>query len=104
MSITQAVSQLAEIEELRQGGILTPDKTLAIALSRVGGGEEERIVAGTLAELLNQPQEAFGEPLHSLVIVGKRVHHLEVEYAQSFAVNKQNWRSVAHDVYGCTLE
>ncbi|KAI0087094.1 diphthine synthase isoform b [Irpex rosettiformis] len=104
MSITQAVSQLAEIEQLRQGGILTLDKTLAIALSRVGGGEEERIVAGTLAELLEQPAETFGEPLHSLVIAGKRLHHLEVEYAQSFVVNKQNWRNVAHEVYGCALE
>lgn len=104
MSITQAVSQLIEIEEFRQGGILTSDKTLAIALSRVGGGDEERIVAGTLAELLDQPVEAFGEPLHSLVIVGKRLHPLESEYAESFAVDKQNWRRVAHDVYGCALE
>ncbi|KAI0343547.1 Diphthine synthase [Trametopsis cervina] len=104
MSITQAVSQLVEIEELRQGGILEPEKTLAIAMSRVGGGEQERIVSGTLAELLSQPSEAFGEPLHSLVVVGKRVHHLEVEYAESFAVNPENWRAVARDVYGCALE
>ncbi|KAI0684835.1 Diphthine synthase [Cytidiella melzeri] len=104
MSITQAVSQLAEIEEIRQGGILTPDKTLAIAMSRVGGGEEERIVSGTLAELLDQPSQVFGEPLHSLVIVGKRLHHLEAEYAESFAVNPQTWRVVSRDVYGCALE
>ena len=105
MSITQAVSQLAEIEELRGAGILAPEKTLAIAMSRVGGGEgRERIVSGTLAELLQQPPEKFGEPLHSLVIVGKRLHHLEVEYAETFAVNAESWRSVARDVYGCALD
>lgn len=105
MSITQAVSQLAEIEELRGAGTLTPDKTLAIAMSRVGGGDEkERIVSGTLAELLEQPSDIFGEPLHSLVIVGKRLHHLEVEYAETFAVNRESWRNVAENVYGCTLD
>ncbi|KAI0071181.1 Diphthine synthase [Panus rudis PR-1116 ss-1] len=105
MSITQAVSQLIEIEELRQGGILQPDKTLAIALSRVGGGEDqEKIVAGTLSELAAQPAETFGEPLHSLVIVGKRLHHLEVQYAESFAVNAESWRNVAQSVYGCSLD
>lgn len=105
MSITQAVSQLVEIEEQRQTGILDPSKTLAIALSRVGGGEgNERIVSGTLEELLKQPGEAFGEPLHSLVIAGRRIHHLEVEYAQTFAVDKENWRKVASQVYGCQLD
>ncbi|KAI0785793.1 diphthine synthase isoform b [Abortiporus biennis] len=105
MSITQAVSQLAEIEEIRQSGTLDPHKTLAIAVSRVGGGEgQEKIVCGTLAELLSQPPEVFGEPLHSLVIVGKRLHYLEVEYAQAYAVNPETWRNVAHNAYGCALE
>ena len=105
MSIPTAVSQLSEIEELRQEGVLTPDKTLAIAMSRVGGGEgRECIVAGTLAELLNQPPEIFGEPLHSLVIVGKRVHYLEIAYAEGFAVDPENWKKVAETVYGCALE
>ena len=104
MSITQAVSQLIEVEEKRHNGTLAPDSTLAIALSRVGGGPEERIVAGTLSELLAAPPETYGEPLHSLVIVGKRVHHLEVEYAESFALNRTTWRDVAKRVYGCSLD
>lgn len=105
MSIPQAVSQLIEIEDLRQTGILNPESTLAIALSRVGGGDgSQRIVAGTLAELAKHPQDAFGEPLHSLVIVGKRLHHLEVEYAEDFAVARDNWRAVARTVYSCTLD
>ena len=104
MSIPQAVAQLTEIEAQRQAGTLAPDSTLAIALSRVGGGPDERIVAGTLAELLAQPPEAYGDPLHSLVVVGKRLHHLEVEYAERFAVDRETWRDVARRVYGCALE
>jgi diphthine synthase len=105
MSIPLAVSQLLDIESLRSTGILDPDKTLAVALSRVGGGDDnQRIVAGTLRELLNHPKEAFGEPLHSLVIVGRRLHHLEVEYASGFAINNESWRRVAKDVYGCALD
>ncbi|RDB25219.1 Diphthine methyl ester synthase [Hypsizygus marmoreus] len=105
MSITLAVSQLIEIESLRSTGTLDPENTLAIALSRVGGGDEhQRIVAGTLKELLDHPKEAYGEPLHSLVIVGKRLHHLEVDYAGDFAINRQNWRRVAREVYRCALD
>jgi diphthine synthase len=105
MSIPTAVSQLIETEDTRKEGILSPDTTLAIAISRVGGGQEnERIVAGTLTELLTCPSERFGQPLHSLVIVGKRLHPLEVEYAQDYAINRQTWRQVARDVYKCALE
>lgn len=105
MSIPTAVSQLIEIENIRKEGVLLPNTTLAIALSRVGGGQEnERIVAGSLSELLTSPIEKFGEPLHSLVIVGKRLHHLEVEYAQGYSVNPQTWRKVAQEVYKCVLE
>jgi diphthine synthase len=105
MSIPQAVSQLLEIESLRQSGVLVPEETLAIGLSRVGGDEsQQKIVGGTLADLAAQPNDAFGEPLHSLVIVGKRLHHLEVEYAEQYAVNATNWRNVARDVYKCALD
>ncbi|KDQ56485.1 hypothetical protein JAAARDRAFT_158576 [Jaapia argillacea MUCL 33604] len=105
MTIPQAVTQLVEIESLRQDGILSPSDTLAIAVSRVGGGDKhERIVSGTLSELNGHLPEAFGEPLHSLVIVGKRVHPLEIEYAQEFAIDKENWRRVAEIVYGCALD
>ncbi|PBK61304.1 Diphthine synthase [Armillaria solidipes] len=105
MSIRQAVSQLIEIESLRQTGTLSPDTTLAVALSRVGGGSDnQRIVAGTLTDLVNHPEDAFGDPLHSLVLVGKRLHHLEVEYAQDFAVDLERWRNTAKQVYGCALD
>ena len=105
MSISQAVSQLLEIESLRGRKILSPASTLAVALSRVGGdANDQRIVCGTLEELSKQPPEIFGEPLHSLIIVGKRLHHVEVDYAQEYAVDKETWRRVASQVYGCVLE
>ena len=105
MSIPQAVAQLTEVEETRQGGVLVPDRTLAIALSRVGGGpDHERVVCGTLAQLREQPPDIFGEPLHSLVIVGRRLHHLEAEYAAGFALDEMSWREVAREVYGCNFD
>ena len=105
MSIPQAVSQLLEIESLRNQRILSPTTTLAIALSRVGGdADSQRIVCGTLEQLSQQHAEVFGEPLHSLVIVGRRLHHLEVDYVQEYAVNKETWRRVASEEYGCALE
>ncbi|KAF9243208.1 diphthine synthase isoform b [Melanogaster broomeanus] len=105
MSIPQAVSQLLEIESLRDEKLLSPSSTLAIALSRVGGdADDQRIVCGTLEELSQQPSVVFGDPLHSLVIVGKRLHHLEVDYAQAYAVNEETWRQVASKDYGCALE
>ena len=105
MSIIQAVTQLAEVEDARRGGVLVPERTLAVALSRVGGGpDNERIVCGTLAQLREQPPEVFGEPLHSLVIVGRRLHHLEAEYAAAFAVDATSWREIARVVYGCNFD
>ena len=106
MSIPTAVSQLLDVESSRKQGILAPDATLAIALSRVGSQAdgEQRIVCGTLAELCSQEPDIFGEPLHSLVIVGKRLHPLEVEFAEEFAINREIWRNIAKTVYGCTLD
>ena len=104
MSIPTAISQLCEIESMRKGGILSPASTLAIAVSRVGGGDEQRIVCGTLDELSQQPEEVYGEPLHSLVIVGKRPHHLEAEYAEAFAAKDSKWRDVASSIYKCEFD
>jgi diphthine synthase len=99
-----SISQIPATEASRRGGIFLPDHTLAIALSRIGGGEgNERIVYGTLSELLAHSPEAFGEPLHSLIIVGRRLHPLEVEYAKMYAIHKETWRGVGVQTYGCNL-
>ncbi|KAF8589478.1 diphthine synthase isoform b [Ramaria rubella] len=104
MSVPVAVSQLLETELFRNTGMLSPRKTLAVALSRVGGGDDQRIVAGTLHELQDADEQLFGKPLHSLVIIGKRLHHLEVEFAEAWALNRETWKDVAHKVYGCNVE
>ncbi|KAI6043435.1 tetrapyrrole methylase [Pisolithus marmoratus] len=109
MSIPQAVSQLMEIESLRAEHVLSLKTTLAVALSRVGcdvgtGNNRQRIVCGTLEQLSEQPPETFGEPLHSLVIVGNRLHHMEVVYAEEYAVCRETWRRVASEAYGCALD
>jgi diphthine synthase len=105
MDIPTALDQLRHTESARNEGILAPATTLALAVSRLGGGPEnnELIVAGTLSELAQLGPESFGQPLHSLVIVGPRVHPLEIEYAAQFAVNPDSWRDVARTAYKCPL-
>jgi diphthine synthase len=107
MSIPTAVYQLAEVEQSRGSGTLDPEKTLAIAVSRLGSPTNQRIVCGTLKELLDigeRDPAVFGEPLHSLVIVGRRVHHLEIQYAEEWAINSKNWRETARDIYGVRMD
>lgn len=114
MNPATAVSQILESEASRAAststeepkihGYLKPDDTLAIALSRVGSPEKQRIVCGTLRQLSELSEEDFGEPLFSVVIVGKHLHELEVLYAEPWAVDKAEWRRVARDVYGARLD
>jgi diphthine synthase len=74
MTVAQAVQQLVQVEAERQGGCCTP-ATLAIGLARVGA-DDERIVAGTMAELM---EADLGAPLHCLVIPGPHLHDVERE-------------------------
>lgn len=82
-----------------------PDTTLALSLSRIGT-PTQRIIAGTITELASLSEEDFGPPLHSVVIVGKRIHPLEVEFAGRWAVGGENgqWWKVAKEVYGVERE
>lgn len=106
MSPTVALSQIiSAIETARSVNpessdiTLSPEGSLAITLSRAGS-PTQKLVAGTLAELASQPQETFGDPLHAMVVVGKRLHPLEIEYAGIWAVNRENWVRVAREGYG----
>lgn len=81
---------------------LSPESTLAVSLSRLGS-ESQSILFGTLSELAALPEDRFGAPLHSLVIVGKRLHPLELAFAEQYAVGDQ-WKVVAEKVYGLELE
>jgi diphthine methyl ester synthase len=84
MSIGTACEQLLETEEEQGSDVCTKD-TLAVGLARVGA-DDEKIVAGTLEELKDVD---FGGPLHSLILVGKHIHELEVEYLRGFVVNEK---------------
>ncbi|WRT68959.1 diphthine synthase [Kwoniella shivajii] len=85
--------------------LLPPDQTLAISLSRIGT-PTQKLISGTLTELSKLSDEEFGDPLHSVVIVGKRLHPLEFEYAGKFAVNgeKGDWWRVGQQIYGVERE
>ncbi|QRW12788.1 tetrapyrrole (Corrin/Porphyrin) methylases [Ceratobasidium sp. AG-Ba] len=113
MNPVTAVAQILESESIRaesassdepKHGYLKPESTLAIALSRVGSPDKQRIVCGTLKQLSELGEDDFGEPLFSLVIVGNRLHDLEVQYAEPWAVDKAEWRRVAKEVYGARLD
>ncbi|KAL8284101.1 hypothetical protein RQP46_004850 [Phenoliferia psychrophenolica] len=111
MSVPTAISQLlsllptpepaspsATASSIPPATALDPSTTLAISLSRVGD-PSQTFVAGTLAELSLLGEEAFGGPLHSFVIVGKRFHALERDFARRWAVDPANWDRVAKEVY-----
>ncbi|KIK27031.1 hypothetical protein PISMIDRAFT_8554 [Pisolithus microcarpus 441] len=90
MFITQAISQLLEVESPHAESVLSLKTRLVVALSRIGcdagsDNTQQRIVCGTLEQLSEQHSESFGEPFHSLVIVGKRLHHLEAVYMEEYA-------------------
>jgi len=82
MTVSQCAEQLIEIEEVRNGGICGKDR-LAVGVARVGA-EDQSIVCGTLDELTKVD---MGRPLHSLVVIGKRVHDMERDFIREFAVN-----------------
>lgn len=112
MSVPTAISQLLSLLEetpatergdadtaaTPPADAIDPSTTLAISLSRVGD-PSQKFVSGTLAEMSELDEEAFGGPLHSFVIVGRRFHALERDFAARWAVNRQNWDDVSNKVY-----
>lgn len=87
MTVNESIRQLLECEENKGEGICKPS-AWAIGLARVGQ-ETQRIVSGTLEELLAVD---FGGPLHSLVLVGPQTHPLEIDM---FFLN--HWDSANRD-------
>ncbi|KAK9826065.1 hypothetical protein WJX74_009687 [Apatococcus lobatus] len=77
MTVNLACEQLLEIEERRQQHAYGPD-TLCVGLSRVGA-DSQQMQAGPMQDLVHAE---LGNPLHSLVIVG-RMHPIEEEMLAS---------------------
>ncbi|KAL7276792.1 diphthine synthase [Rhizina undulata] len=96
MTAAQCAQQMLEIEAEKKEGAYSA-KTLAIGVSRLGS-EDQQFVAGTLEELANAD---LGPPLHSLVLVGKRVHELEIDFIRTFAVDIGTFEKAFLDEYCC---
>ncbi|KAI9475580.1 MAG: diphthine synthase [Benjaminiella poitrasii] len=94
MTVNQAVEQLLEIEEKRGEGLCKPD-SLAIGCARIGTSTQ-KIIAGTLEELVDAD---FGGPLHSLVLIGSRMHEMEAEFVKEFAINKESFMEIVKRDY-----
>lgn len=94
MTVNQAVEQLLEIEDNRKEGVCGTNR-LAIGCARIGT-KTQQIVAGTLAEL---EQVDFGGPLHSLVLIGDRMHEMEAQFIRDYAVNPTTFDAIVKDHY-----
>ncbi|KAI1926091.1 diphthine synthase [Ophidiomyces ophidiicola] len=88
MTVAQCASQMLEVEEERQEGVYSPD-SLAVGAARVGA-ENQKLAAGTLRELTELD---MGEPLHCLILLGKRTHDLERDFIRDYAVDKASFDS-----------
>lgn len=86
MTVAQCASQMLEIEEIRQEGVYHPD-SLAIGVARIGSSQQ-KMLCGTLQEL---SRSDLGPPLHSLVLIGKRVHELERDYIKEFVIDQESF-------------
>lgn len=97
MTVGQCAQQMLEVEVIKKEegegkeGVYG-EESLAIGAARVGG-RTEKFVSGTLKQLCDA-DEALGGPLHSLVLLGKRTHELESDYAREFAVDKEIWDTI----------
>ena len=90
MTIAQCCEQLLEIEETRGTQAYTP-ATPVVAISRLGSATQT-FKSGTIKELAEYDS---GEPLHSLVILGRQCHELELEYLLEFCDNKEKFKQDA---------
>ncbi|KAK9481119.1 tetrapyrrole methylase [Lipomyces japonicus] len=87
MNIETAALQLLDIEDLRKEDVYGVD-TPCVSISRLGS-PQQKLVSATLSELANIDS---GEPLHSLVILGNRVHEMELEFLLEFAEDKEKFK------------
>ncbi|AOA62708.1 Methyltransferase required for synthesis of diphthamide [Komagataella phaffii CBS 7435] len=87
MNIATAAQQLIEVEETKKEQAYT-ENTPCVAVSRLGA-PTQKFKAGTLKELASYDS---GEPLHSLVMLGRQLHDLELEYLYEYCDDKEKFR------------
>lgn len=88
MDIKTAASQLLDTEQCRNE-LAYGSKTPCVAVSRLGSPTQQ-FKAATLEDLVEYDS---GEPLHSLIILGNRVHDLETDFMLEFADDKQKFKT-----------
>ena len=84
MTVAECARQMLEIEETRGEGVYTKE-SLAVGAGRVGASDQ-RLVTGTLEELCTAD---LGNPLHSMVLLGRRTHDLERDYIRDWAIDRK---------------
>ena len=89
LTAAQCACQMLETEEERSEGVYAPD-SLVVAVARVGA-KNQKIASGTLRQLA---EVDMGPPLHSLILLGSRVHDLERDFIRDFAIEKETFDSV----------
>lgn len=94
MTVAECASQMLEIEDSRGEGAYHR-RSLTIGVARIGS-KDQTIVAGTLEELSTAD---LGQPLHSLVLLGRRTHDLERAFIREFAVNTDVFDAVWTEDY-----
>ncbi|KAL9599403.1 MAG: hypothetical protein Q9219_003840 [cf. Caloplaca sp. 3 TL-2023] len=82
MTASQCAAQMLEVREGRDACAYGPD-SLAVGIARLGASDQ-RMAVGTLKQLT---EVDLGPPLHSLVLLGKRVHDLERDYIREYAID-----------------
>ncbi|KAL8734314.1 MAG: hypothetical protein Q9166_001512 [cf. Caloplaca sp. 2 TL-2023] len=83
MTAGQCAAQMLEIEEDRGEGAYRPD-SLAVGVARLSA-HDQRMAAGTLKQI---SESDLGPPLHSLVLLGTKVHDLERDYIREYAIDE----------------
>ena len=86
MTAAQCACQMLEVAEARPDHAYGPG-SLAVAVARLGA-MDQKIISGTLQEL---SQVDMGPPLHSLILLGTRVHDLERDFVREFAVERSTF-------------
>ena len=83
MTAAQCASQMLETETTRGEAVYGQD-SLAIGVARAGSSDQKMAV-GTLKQLTDHD---LGDPLHSLVLLGRKTHEMERDFIREFAINQ----------------
>lgn len=95
MTVAQCAAQMLETEDARAEGVCGPD-CLAIGVARICAVDQE-MVTGTLKQL---SEVDMGRPLHSVVLLGRRVHELEKDFVRAYAIDKGVFDKIWKRDYG----